>query len=92
MEAIKRVERMFGELKKNLHPMETGDHPELDESEIMDDDGHRNHQMLMGMLVWVVTIGRIDAAHSTSSLSRFTACPCKGHELRALHVFGCLKK
>jgi hypothetical protein len=27
-EAIKRVERMFGSLKKHSHPMETGDHPE----------------------------------------------------------------
>jgi hypothetical protein len=26
------VERMFGNLKKYSHPMETGDHPELDES------------------------------------------------------------
>ena len=92
MEAIKRVERMFGALKKHSHPMETGDHPEMDESEIMDDEGHRKYQMLMGILVWVVTIGRIDVAHSTSSLSRFTACPRKGHETRALRVFGYLKK
>jgi hypothetical protein len=77
VEAIKRVERMFRNLKKYSHPMETGDHPELDESEIISNKGHRKHQMLMGILVWVVTIGRIDVAHSTSSLSRFTACPRK---------------
>ncbi len=92
MEAIKRVERMFGTLQKYSNPMETGDHPELDESEVMSDEGHRKYQMLMGILVWVVTIGRIDVAHSTSSLSRFTACPRQGHEDRALRVFGYLKK
>jgi hypothetical protein len=81
--AIKRVERMFGSLKKHSHPMETGDHPELDESDIMSDEGHQKYQMLMGILVWVVTIGRINVAHSTSSLSRFTACPQKGHQDRA---------
>ncbi len=89
---IKQVERMFGTLKKHSNPMETGDHPELDESEVMSDEGHRKHQMLMGMLVWVVTIGRVDVAHSTSSLSRFTACPRQGHKDRALRVFGHLKK
>ena len=31
------------------------------------------YQMLMGILVWVVTIGRIDLAHSTSLLSQFIA-------------------
>jgi hypothetical protein len=92
VEAIKRVERMFGSLNKYSNPMETGDHPELDESEVMNDDGHRKFQMLMGILVWVVTIGRIDVAHSTSSLSRFTACPREGHLDRALRVFGYLKK
>jgi hypothetical protein len=48
--------------------------------------------MLIGIQVWVVTIGRIDVAHATSSLSRFTACPQKGHLERLLRVFGYLKK
>jgi hypothetical protein len=58
----------------------------------MNDDGHRKYQMLMGILVWLVVIGRIDVAHATSSLSRFTACPRKGHLDRVLRVFGYLKK
>jgi hypothetical protein len=91
-EAIKGVERMFGSLKKHSHPEETRDHPELDESKVMDDDGHRKYQMLMGILVWLVVIGRIDVAHATSSLLRFTACPRKGHLDRVLRVFGYLKK
>ncbi len=92
VEAIKRVERMFGSLKKYSNPMETGDHPELDDSKVLNDDGHRKFQMLMGILVWVVTIGRIDVAHSASSLSCFTMCPQEGHQERALQVFGYLKK
>jgi hypothetical protein len=69
MEAIKRVEPMFGALKKCSNPMETRDHPKLDESKVMNKEGHPKHQMLMGTLVWVVTAGRIEATHSTSSLS-----------------------
>jgi hypothetical protein len=92
VETIKQVERMFGSLKKYSNLMETGDHPELDNSKVLNDDGHRKFQMLMGILVWVVTIGRIDVAHSASSLSRFTMCPQEGHQERALQVFGYLKK
>ena len=92
VETIKQVERMFGSLKKYSNPMETGDHPELDNSKVLNDDGHRKFQMLMGILVWVVTIGRIDVAHSASSLSCFTMCPQEGHQERALQVFGYLKK
>jgi hypothetical protein len=40
MEAIKRVKRMFGALKKHSNPMETGDHPGVDESKVMDNKGH----------------------------------------------------
>ena len=48
--------------------------------------------MLMGILIWVVGLGRFDVAHATSYLSRFSACPREGHLSRALHVFGFLKK
>ena len=56
------------------------------------DDEHRKFQMLIGMLNWVVTIGRFDVAHATMSLSRFSACPRKGHLERVLKVFGYLKR
>ena len=46
----------------------------------------------MGILIWVVGIGRSDVAHATSSLSIFSACPREGHLDRALRVFGFLKK
>jgi hypothetical protein len=74
-EAVKQVEGMFGSVKKYSSPSETGDHPEIDTSKVLDNEGHRKVQMLIRMLVWVITIGRISVAHATSSLSRFTACP-----------------
>ena len=92
VEAISRVERMFGTLKKYAIPSVTGDHPEEDTSELLSDDEHRKYQMLIGILVWAVTIGRLDVAHPTTSLSRFTASPRKGHLERLLRVFGYLKK
>ena len=78
-EAIRRVESFFGTLTKQTIPSAPGDHPEEDESEMLKDDEHRKYQMLIGMLVWIVTIGRFDVAHATTSLSRFTAAPQRGH-------------
>jgi hypothetical protein len=83
---------MFGSVKKYSSPSETGDHPKMDTSKPLNDEGHRRYQMLIGMLAWVITIGRIDVAHVTSSLSRFTACPRQGHLEQLLRVFGYLKK
>jgi hypothetical protein len=91
-EALLRVEGMFGNLNKNSIPMAAGDHPELDTSPLLNDDEHRKYQMLLGMLNWIVQIGRFDVAYATASLSRFTACPRKGHLTRALRVFSYLKK
>lgn len=91
-EGIRRIESMFGTLTKHDIPMVSGDHPELDDTEQLGDEQHTQYQMLIGMLNWVVTIGRLDIAFAVSSLSRFVACPRKGHLDRALYVFGYLKK
>ena len=91
-EAIVRIESMFGTLPKSSVPMISGDHPEMDDSEVLDDETHRKFQMLIGIMNWVVTIGRLDIAYATMSLSRFSACPRRGHLERALKVFGYLKK
>jgi hypothetical protein len=92
-EAIRRLEELFGKpLSKKDTPMVDSDHPEEDASEPLNDEGHRHYQMLIGMLNWIVCIGRMDVAFATASLSRFSACPRKGHMDRAMRVFGYLKK
>ena len=91
-ESIARIEVMFGVQPKSTIPMSANDHPELDDTTLLSDDKHRKFQMLIGMLNWVVTIGRFDVAHATMSLSRFSACPRKGHLERVLKVFGYLKR
>ena len=88
-----RVERLIGKtLPKHDTPMKAGDHLELDDSTLLSDEDHTKYQMLIGMLNWIVTIGRLDIAFATSSLSRFVASPRRGHMDRALYIFGYLKK
>ena len=69
-----------------------GNHLEEDTSILLDDEVHQKCQMLIGMLNWIVCIGRMDVVFATASLLRFTDCPRKGRVDRVLRVFGYLKK
>ena len=92
-EAIAKVERMFGVLPKESTPLPKEDcHPEMDESPLLDLDGHRKFQMLLGMLQWMVTIGRPDLCNLVSSLNRFGACPREYHLDLAVRAFGYVKQ
>jgi len=73
-EAMRRIEAITkNPIKRQSTPLPTGDHPELDTSEFLDNDGHRYYQMLIGILNWIVGIGRFDIAHATTSLARFSS-------------------
>ena len=72
--------------------MSEGYHPELNSSPLLYDTEHRQYQMLIGMLKCIVCLGRIDISFAVASLSRFSACPRKGHLERVLKVFAYLNK
>ena len=46
--------------------MANGDNPELNKSVPLEGAGHTQYQMLIGMLNWIVTIGRLDVAFATA--------------------------
>jgi hypothetical protein len=64
-------EQMFGEkpLSKVHSPLEKGDHPELDTSELLDQTGVQQYQSLIGSLQWAISLGRFDIATAVMSLS-----------------------
>ena len=50
-EAVLRVEKMYSKTRKKfLVPMTSGDHPELDDTTIFDNYGHKKYKMLIGMI------------------------------------------
>ena len=55
---IANYERMFGESPKQTakSPIEKGDHPELDQSDLLPPSDVVKYQSLIGSLQWVVTI------------------------------------
>ena len=57
-------------------PLEKGDHPELDDSELLDAEGIQQYQLLIGLLQWVISLGRFDIATAVMSMSSFQVLPC----------------
>jgi hypothetical protein len=95
-EAIKNVEL---ELAKSGHclcgkpttPMQTGYRPELDVSPVLGPEQANYFQSLIGILRWVVELGRIDIHIDLALLSSHLAEPRLGHLEQALHIFSYLK-
>ena len=67
-------------------------HPEMDNTDLLPEDGITRFKSIMGILQWVVTGGRIDICYSTASLARFCMSPREGHLKNAEKVLGYLKK
>ena len=61
--------------------------PELDTSAECDDNQTQLYQNLIGVLRWIVELGRIDIAYETATLSSYLAYPRTGHLSQALHMF-----
>jgi hypothetical protein len=67
--------QMFREkpLNKVHSPLEKGDHPELDTSELLDQTGVQQYQSLIGSLQRAILLGRFDIATAVMSLLSFRA-------------------
>ncbi len=81
-------ERHFG-CKPNAKPsspLEKGDHPEVDTSELCTPEDTSKYQSLIGSLQWLISLGRFDVATAVMSLSSFRAAPRVGHLERAKRV------
>ena len=61
--------------------------PELDTSAECNDEQVNFYQNLIGVLRWIVELGRIDIAYETALLSKYLAAPRTGHLNQALHIF-----
>ena len=74
-------ERLFGEKPRKTYqsPLEPNDAPELDESDLLDIDGIKIFQSLVGTCQWVIQLGQFDIAVHVMSLSSFQAVPRQGH-------------
>jgi hypothetical protein len=65
---------------------------ELDDSPELSPTDANYYQSLIGVLHWMVEIGRVDMITEVSKLASHMALPREGHLVAVLHVFGYLKK
>jgi hypothetical protein len=73
-------EIMFGmPPKKYSAPLDPKDHPEIDESPFLDEEGITQYQSLIGCLQWAITLGRFELLPAVVCLGSFRAAPRIGH-------------
>jgi hypothetical protein len=83
---------MFGnDAKLYSCPLDKHDHPEVDETEMLDDNGIKRYQSLIGALQWAITLGRFDIQCAVMTMGRFRAAPRKGHLERLKRIIGYLR-
>ena len=58
-------------------PLEKNDHPELDNTELCNEEQITKNMCMIGQLQWVVTLGKCDIL--AMSMSRFRLAPKIGH-------------
>jgi hypothetical protein len=96
--ALPTVEERFGSLKTMFSksrvdsPLPHDYHPEIDESEFLDDDSKQLYQSYVGILRWAVELARIDLAHACGVLAKYMAAPRQGHLTAIIRVFAYIKK
>jgi hypothetical protein len=91
---IQSYEQMFGKKPtlKVYSPLEKNDHPELDDSELLDRTGIEQYQSLLGSLQWAISLGHFDIATAVMTMSSFRVAPRQGHLQRLQRICGYLAK
>jgi hypothetical protein len=91
---VMQYEGMFGTKPKATYtsPLMSNDHPQLDTTELLDDEGIHQYQSLIGVLQWTITLGRFDIATAVMTMSGFRVAPRQGHLDRLKRICGYLSK
>ncbi|CAJ1957768.1 unnamed protein product, partial [Cylindrotheca closterium] len=76
---------------KAMTPMQTSYRPELDVSPELEPSDASYYQLLIGVLQWIVELGRVDICLECSLMSSQLAMPRIGHLHQVLNIFSYLK-
>ena len=58
-----------------ISPVEKNDHPELDNSELCNEEQIPKYMSMIGQLQWAITLGRYDILAQVMATSRFRLAP-----------------
>ena len=95
--AVKNVEQYLEKSGKSLKPkaidvLPKGYRPEIDISPELGPQEASYFQSLIGVLCWMVELGRVDICTEVSMMSSCLAMPRRGHLDALFHAFVYLKK
>lgn len=68
-------------------PLPTGYHPEMDDTDELNDEDVTLYQEFIGIIRWATEIGRVDVLHEVSIMSQYQGCPREGHLKNLLQIF-----
>ena len=88
-EYLQKTGRKLG--KKTPTPMVHGYRPELDTTPELNSGDANYYQSLVGILRWMVEIGRVDIITEVSEMSSYLAMPREGHLDSVIHIYSYLK-
>ena len=88
-EHLQKTGRKLG--KKTPTPMVHGYRPELDTTPELNSGDANYYQSLVGILRWMVEIGRVDIITEVSEMSSYLAMPREGHLDSVIHIYSYLK-
>ena len=77
---------------RTTNPFPTDYDPDLDTTNELDEDQPTYYQSQIGILHWIIELGRIDIATEVSLLASHVALPRKGYLQTVFHIYGYLKR
>ena len=94
--AVENVEKYLKSKRKRLptkasSPFTSGHRPEIDVTNELNDVDTACYQSLIGILRWIVELGRVDITTEASMMASCMALPRQGHLDQLFHMFAYLK-
>jgi hypothetical protein len=92
---IALYERMSGlkpKTNKITFPLVKGDHPKIDDSAVLEEEGIQQYQLLIGQLQWAILLGRFNIVVAIMTASAFRSAPRKGYLDQVKQICGYLSK
>jgi hypothetical protein len=99
-QAVRNVSEMLEEEGLKLRttsrtgntPLPNGYKPEVDVSDELQGDKASRYLQLIGILRWIIELGRVDISYGVAIMSQYSASPRKGHLEAVYHIFSYLAK
>ena len=97
-DAVKNVEEYLNNYGKkslptkgHMNPLTSNYRPEIYLSPELEPQYRSYYQSLIGIIRWIVELGRVDICVEVSMMSSHVALPIQGHFEQVLHIFGYVK-